>query len=240
MKRGFLGAKAVQGETYFRWRGGDVSRLEGLSDAVFALALALLILSAEVPSSWAELVAVFESVPAFAACFAMLLFTWHSHYLFHRRYGFDDFVTLVWNAVLLFLVLVYVYPLKFLADALFHQWLGLGAGVDGLASANAPRLMQLYSAGLVAIFGIYWILYRRAWRHRDELDLDPHEEVITLSGMSENASLVLVGGVSLTIATLLPERAALAGLVYFAIGPARFVLGYRRGVRLEALGPPRS
>ena len=32
----------------FRWRGGEVSRLEGLSDAVFAFAVTLLVVSLEV------------------------------------------------------------------------------------------------------------------------------------------------------------------------------------------------
>jgi len=33
------------GETDFRWRGGGVSRIEALSDAVFALALTLIVVS---------------------------------------------------------------------------------------------------------------------------------------------------------------------------------------------------
>ena len=32
----------------FRWRGGEIARIEGLSDAVFAFAVTLLIVSLEV------------------------------------------------------------------------------------------------------------------------------------------------------------------------------------------------
>ena len=31
--------ESLREERYFRWRGGEVSRIEGLSDAVFALSL---------------------------------------------------------------------------------------------------------------------------------------------------------------------------------------------------------
>ncbi|NIV14887.1 MAG: DUF1211 domain-containing protein [Aliifodinibius sp.] len=40
------------GDQEFRWRGGDVSRMEGFSDAVFAFALTLLVVSLQVPNSF--------------------------------------------------------------------------------------------------------------------------------------------------------------------------------------------
>jgi len=55
--------KDRSGEACFRWRGGDASRLEGLTGGVSALAL--IMLSAAVPRNSAELL-------AFAATFALL------------------------------------------------------------------------------------------------------------------------------------------------------------------------
>ena len=37
--------------TDFRWRGNEISRIEGLSDAVFAFAVTLLVVSLEVPKT---------------------------------------------------------------------------------------------------------------------------------------------------------------------------------------------
>ena len=36
----------------FRWRSSEITRIEGLSDAVFAIAVALLIVSVEVPKTF--------------------------------------------------------------------------------------------------------------------------------------------------------------------------------------------
>ena len=74
----------------FRWRGGDISRLEGLSDAVFAFAVTLLVVSLEVPETFDELLHVLRGFFAFAVCFAILFWVWFDHYRFFRRYGLAD------------------------------------------------------------------------------------------------------------------------------------------------------
>ena len=102
------------GEEDFRWRGEDVSRIEGFSDAVFAFAVTLLVVSLEVPKTFDELLETMRGFVAFAICFYLLLIVWYEHYKFFRRYGLRDILILVLNAALLFLVLMYVYPLKFL------------------------------------------------------------------------------------------------------------------------------
>ena len=51
---------------------------------------------------------------AFAICFAILVQVWYYHYIYSRRYGLQTTYTIVLNAALLFVVLFYVYPLKFL------------------------------------------------------------------------------------------------------------------------------
>lgn len=48
--------QSMSGEKHFQWRGGAVSRVEGLSDAVFARSLTLLVVALEVPGTSAGLV----------------------------------------------------------------------------------------------------------------------------------------------------------------------------------------
>ena len=71
-------------------RRSETSRLEGFSDAVFAFALTLLVVSLQVPSSYDELVHTLRSFVAFAPSFAALIWIWYLHREFFRRYGLGD------------------------------------------------------------------------------------------------------------------------------------------------------
>src|SRR3954451_8133937 len=106
--------KSLLYEPDFRWRATEISRLEGFSDAVFAFAVTLLVVSLEVPKSFTELIAVMKGFVAFGICFAMLVLVWKEHTIYFRRYGLQTPMIVFLNSALLFLVLLYVYPLKFL------------------------------------------------------------------------------------------------------------------------------
>src|SRR6476469_2940439 len=93
----------------FRWRGHEIARIEGLSDAVFAFAVTLLVVSLEVPKTFNELSSLMRGFVPFAICVAMLMQVWHQQFVFFRRYNLQDTVSLVLNCVLLFFVLFYVY-----------------------------------------------------------------------------------------------------------------------------------
>jgi len=154
--------EGLRGERWFRWRGGEVSRLEALSDAVFALSLTLLVVALEVPRTSEELIRLFWQFPAFGICFAFLLWVWYEHYLYHRRYGFEDASTVALNGLLLFFVVFYVYPLKFLFTKLFDM--ALYGDRTGLQDGKAVMLM--YSSGVVGIFGLFAVMNLYAYRHR--------------------------------------------------------------------------
>src|ERR1035438_7056461 len=55
-------------ELYFRWRGGEITRLEAFCDVVFGFALTLLVVSLEVPRSYAEMMAAMRGFLPFAIC----------------------------------------------------------------------------------------------------------------------------------------------------------------------------
>lgn len=216
----------------FRWRGTEVSRLEALSDAVFALALALVLLSGDVPTRISELRATFQQIVPFAICFSIIGMIWHGHYLFFRRYGLRDGHAALLNAVLLFLVLLFAYPLKLLFGLVSQLMFGVGAPrpLPELLDDDFPML-QAYSAGFGAIYLVFVLLYRHAYRQRAALELDEIERGITRQYEQAAWCMVAFAVASILLATFLPPHLrSLGGWVYFGIGPAMFVLQWRWAV----------
>lgn len=239
-------------EPHFRWRGGDVSRIENLSDAVFGFSLTLLVISSGVPRTWTELQEALWQVPVFAACFALLVWIWYCHYKFFRRYGLEDVPTVAWNAVLLFVVLVYVYPLKFLGSFLMRMARGLP--VDRITQpdgslvqvfderSDVSAFMALYSLGFALLFALFVMLHLHAWRRREFLRLDALERYLTLSDLRAHAISVVIGLVSLALTLALEGQEHWAGMVYFLMGPAHALngLAQQRGLARLLAAQPRS
>ena len=213
----------------FRWRGGEVSRLEGFSDAVFGFALTLLVVSLEVPRSFAQLAETMRGFFAFAFSFALLLVVWEKHYRFFRRYGLQDATTVLLNSLLLFVVLFYVYPLKFVSTAFIEGVLFRRRSVV-IEADQVPALFTIYGAGYVAIFAIYGALYLHARRHREALELSPFESALTNAEVAHHGLLCAVGLLAIALARVLPlELAGLSGFTYILIGPVETWHGAREG-----------
>jgi uncharacterized membrane protein len=226
--------EALRGERHFRWRGGDVSRLEGLTDSVFALAMALLILSTEVPRSYDELKSLLQGIPAFAACFALFVLLWYYHFQFHRRFGLENLYTVFLNVCLLFLILIYVYPAKFLFTLLSDTF--LYGRERALSPHTAAQMMLFYSGGVVGIFLLYTLMYLHAYQHREVLGLSEVEVHMTRSTLREHLIHAAVGLASILLA--LGRQPALSGLIYVLVGPLQGLNGWLSGraVRSGAVG----
>jgi hypothetical protein len=246
----------------FRWRGDGVSRIEGLSDAVFGFAITLLVVSLEVPRTFDALVVMLAGFPAFAAMFALLVLIWAAQYRFFRHYGLEDGTTIVLNVLLLFVVVFFIYPLKFLFQTFIGLWMGLIGAVAGSPVLSAqgrqafaslrptqwPALMGVFAAGYVAVFGILWLLHRHALRQADALALDAVERLHTHSAIREHREHVLVGLASIAVTVVLtygvhlrPGLAAmLGGFAYFVEWPANHVRirAFDRARRALAAGSP--
>jgi len=201
MLREKLVEQRVGAESGFQWRGEEITRFEGLSDAVFAFAVTLLIVSLEVPRTFSELLETMHGFFAFAICFVLLILIWHQQYIYFRRYGLQDKVTIALNSALLFVVLFYIYPLKFLFSLLVNAWMGQSLEVhfpDGSVRAvieqfQLPALMIIYSAGYLAIAIVFSLLFLHAYRLRTQLGLSELETFDTRWSIYNS---VFSGGVS--------------------------------------------
>jgi uncharacterized membrane protein len=202
----------------FLRRSHDISRLEAFSDAVFAFALTLLVVSLQVPRSYDELMRLMIGFPAFACCFGVLLWIWYEHNLFFRRYGLQDPYTVFLNGTLLFVVMFYVYPLKFMFDSGFAHFLPMGSqGVAPMTLGQLSRASAIYGMGFVALFVMFGLLYRHAYRKRHELGLQPLEVFNVKSFAGQQIVSAVVGVIVVLIAVALPRR-------YAFISPMAFIL----------------
>lgn len=165
----------------FRWRSHEITRVEGFSDAVFGFAVTLLIVSLEVPHTSAELLATMRGFGAFVITFIMLSGLWYSQFTFFRRYGLEDRVTVTLNLVLLFMVLFFVYPLKFLfsvllTDPRMRQTIATAHGLELVVlPEHKPLIFAIFGAGFAGVMVVFNLLYRHAWRKRHELGLNEFE-----------------------------------------------------------------
>jgi uncharacterized membrane protein len=219
-----------------RWRGHEVSRLEGFSDTVFAFALTLLVVALEVPHDYGKLMELIMGFPAFACCFALLIWIWSEHNAFFRRFGLQDAYTVVVNSALLFVVLLYVYPLKFMFDQLFSRFQPVheqAARIEAYQLANAS---MVYSAGFIAVFLMFALLYHHAYANREQLALSELDAFDARTAMGNHAVSMAVGAVALAVAAFAPlQLAPFSPMMFFLMGPAHWIWGTRARKRREAL-----
>jgi uncharacterized membrane protein len=221
----------------FRMRGCEVTRLESFADAIFAFALTLLIVSLEVPKSFADLVNTMRGFPAFAVCFLMLATIWNTHYKFSRRYGLDDAITRFLTCVLLFIVLFYVYPLKFLFTLGINDMIFGGSGGLRISHGELSTLYSIYGFGFAGIYFAFTLLYLHAWRLRDTLELSEIEKLETRYIVGRVFFVSVVGLIAALLARM-PWFPSWGGLIYFLLIPIlqgfRLVHRRRRAALLAA------
>lgn len=221
----------------FRLRGLQMTRIETFTDAAFAFALTLLVVSLDPPSSFSQLGTVLRGVPAFLLSASMLMMFWWGHHEWSRRYGLDDVWTLLLSCGLVFTVLIYVYPLRFMFQ-LMMTWISqmtglpLGSGASITDYQDVNRIFLLYGIGFTIMSATLVLLNRHAWNLRDVLQLDVLERHEARAVTGAWVILMLAGLLSSVAALLLPPSFVGApGWMYAMLGVAMPIYGQRMNRR---------
>jgi hypothetical protein len=218
-------------------RRHDVSRLEAFSDAAFAFALTLLVVSLDVPKSYSQLMQTMRGFPSFACCFALLVWIWHEHNMFFRRYGLQDAWTVFVNSMLLFVTLFYVYPLKFMFDSMFAQMMPTAyPELQRMTLLELSRASAIYGLGFVVLFSLFALLYRHAYNRRGELRLTSLEVFDVRMFLGHHLVSATVGLLALAVAVGGPlVLAPLSPMCFGLMGPGHWWFGKRVEKRRRSL-----
>jgi hypothetical protein len=130
-------------------------------------------------------------------------------------------------------VLFYVYPMKFLFTMLFDQLFG-ETTVQAIQPRQAPLLMAVYGAGFIAVQVVFVLLYLRAYRLAETLELDAYELLTTRAEIQGFALNAVIGLASILIVVIGgPDAAFLSGMTYMLIMPLQFLNGRVMGARIR-------
>jgi len=196
-------------ENGFRMRGLEMTRLEVFIDAAFAFAVTMLVISFDnIPRSYDEVILAIKSIPAFIVAVAQLVWIWHVHNMWSRRFGLDTAYTVFISAALLIVVLIYVYPMRIMAGGMF-AWFTSDYLPSNFAPISMDELRDMFiflGLGFVALSLVFVQMYRYAARLKVELLLNQAEyfESQTLAIMWSGAAAI--GLISVVLAITLPSQ----------------------------------
>jgi transmembrane protein TMEM174 (potassium channel) len=221
-------SKRLDHDPLFIWRGENVTRVENLSDIVFALALGILVSATLPPTTFSELGDHLLNIMPVAAGFALLLNLWNAHFIYFRRYGLADDQIIFLNACLLLVVLFLAYPLRFIFDSLFAYVLAVFGQPQRLekmeiGSRESGILMAYFAVGYAVAYLLVSQLYAHALRRADMLALDETERMITKRTIWTFRALVLCSIIVFVSALFTPLH-AFSGFFLFLIYPMSFLV----------------
>lgn len=219
-------------EDGFRLRGMAMTRIEVFVDAAFAFAVTMLVISFDaIPANWPEIILAIKNIPAFAVAVAQLVWIWHEHSVWSKRYGLDDAMTVFLSALLLIIVLVYVYPLRIMASGMFG-WLTKGYLPTSFYMNSWDQLTGMFiflGVGFAAICLTFVLLYRYGAKLREPLRLDESELFDTHTIADIWGGFAVIALISALVAIALPPPwIPFAGFVYTLIGPWGYWWQHRR------------
>jgi uncharacterized membrane protein len=213
-------------------RGAGVTRVEAFVDAAFAFAVTLLVISLDaMPTSIDGMLEAMKGVPAFLASFLQIMMFWSAHATWSQRFGLDDFPTRLRSLALVFLVLVYVYPLKIMFGGLF-SWLSQGwfPPVAQIQSLQDLRMMfVVYGIAFGSLSLCLAMLYSHALRAAVMPALAGDERRLARSEVARWRFAALVAAVSIAAAFLLPASTpawllGFPGMLYGLLGFTHLVM----------------
>ena len=207
-------------------RGDKVTRLEAFVDASFAFAVTLLVISGDqIPTSISMLVDALKQVPSYAASFALIMQFWLNHADWSRRFGIEEIYSDRLSLMLVFVLLIFVYPLKMVFASLFSllsaNYLPTRFAIDSWL--QVPVLFQTFAIGFGAMGLIMCLLFARAVKLGPGLNFSDAEIAYAKYKRLMWGTVVVFSILSLILAATIPAKpesglwVGMPGFVFFGL-----------------------
>jgi uncharacterized membrane protein len=186
------------------YRGETASRLDNLTDAVFGIAITLLIFNLTNPNSFQDLLTFTKTLPAFLISIAFIVLIWNEHLGFSEMYTLNDTRLTILNTIFIALVIFYVYPLRFLTLFLTNFFFSTEIAVN-IQGDQVPYLMIYYGFIAFALYFVLYLFYHRALRLKTELNFNAFEEFYTKSQKNRLLIMFVVPLLSIILTLVINE-----------------------------------
>jgi uncharacterized membrane protein len=215
--------KNRQHDPRMHYRGSSASRLDNLTDAVFGIAITLLIFNLSNPNSFGDLLTFTKTLPAFLISISFVILIWKEHLEFSELYGLQDTWLTILNTVFIALVIFYVYPLRFLTLFLTNFFFNTDIVVS-IRGDQVPGLMMYYGSVAFALYFILFLLYSRAYTMRNVLELNAYEVFYTKSQKKRLLIMFAIPLLSILVTVIIEGfsfvwASVFGGIVYFLYTP---------------------
>lgn len=137
------------------------TRLDAFTDAAFAFAVTLLVIGGtDAPRTMDALGRAMADVPAFAIAFATIAMFWFAHVRWRAMRGAGGAAGTLLTFLLVFLLLIYVQPLRSMSVSFSAFAFGIGPSFSG----SIADLFALYGVGFAAMAAVTAMLFADAAR----------------------------------------------------------------------------
>ncbi len=221
---------SLAAEKGFRMRGLETTRLDTLVDAGFAFVLSFLAISQDsLPTSFDELLVGIKAIPALVLSFFMLIWFWLEHRRWSRRYGVETGLSILLSVSLVFVLMIYIFPLRLLFESMFGfltaDYLPFTFEINNVTDAR--HFFGLYSVGFMVMSLLVVGLYAVVLKKRNSLKLNAYEYGQTRGICVRWLVAALFALLSLVLAyTLEPQSVHWSAFVYFALPLVQWIYFY--------------
>lgn len=194
-------------------------RLDAFVDAAFAFAVALLVAGGgDPPTTLAEMQGMLLSAPAYGASFALIVMFWLSYRDIGRLWPLRDGLSTALSLGVVFVVLLYVFPLRLMMQSALHALSGgILPGGDLISRIQDLRFLYVaYGAGCLSLSLLFAALYRH---HLKQGAASPVQAVSARIWIQNWMILSGASLASIVVALTTPDSIApwSGGLVYMSV-----------------------